>query len=106
MSDETQTSTEPKQTPDEIREDIERTRAQLAETVDELSERLNVKHQAQLKADAAKTAATQKIGVAKQTASDKVAAAKPYQSQIISAAAGIGALVTLFLVVRRVRNRR
>lgn len=106
MSDKTQAPAERTPTPDEIRDDIERTRAKLAETVDELSERLNVKHQAQLKADAAKTAATEKLGVAKQTASDKVAAAKPYQSQIVSVAAGIGALVALLLVVRRVRNRR
>ena len=106
MSDESQTQPETKQTPDEIREDIERTRAALAETVDELTDRLNVKHQAQVKADAAKAAATEKIDVAKQAASDKVAAAKPYQSQIIFVAAGVGALVTLLLVLRRVRHRR
>lgn len=106
MSDEAQTTTQPKQTPDEIRDEIERTRAELAGTVDELTERLNVKHQAQLKADAAKAAATEKLEVAKHTASDTVAAAKPYQTQIISAAAGLGALVTLLLVLRRVRHRR
>lgn len=106
MSDETQTQAETKQTPDEIRDEIERTRAELAETVDELTERLNVKHQAQVKADAAKAAAAEKIEVAKQTAGDTVAAAKPYQTQILSVAAGVGALVTLLLVLRRVRNRR
>lgn len=105
MSDETQRQAEPKQTPEALREDIERTRAQLAETVDELTERLNVKHQAQLKADAAKAVATEKIEVAKHTASDTITAAKPYQKQIVSAAA-VGAAATLLLVVRRVRNRR
>ena len=106
MSDKTQAQTEPKQSPDAIREDIERTRAKLAETVDELSERLNVKHQAQLKADAAKTAAAERLTAAKHTASDTVAAAKPHQGKIVSAAAGVGAAVALFLVLRRIRNRR
>jgi uncharacterized Zn finger protein (UPF0148 family) len=106
MSDETQTQAEPKQSPDAIREDIERTRAQLAETVDALNERLNVKHQAHLKADAAKAAAAEKLEVAKHTASDSVAAAKQYQKQIVSVAAGVAAIASLLLVLRRARNRR
>jgi hypothetical protein len=106
MSDEAQAQTETKQTPDEIREDIERTRAELADTVDELTERLNVKHQAQRKADAAKVAAAERLEVARHTAGDTVAAAKPYQMQIICAAAGLGALIVLLVGLRRVRNRR
>jgi hypothetical protein len=106
LETQTQTQTEAKQSPDEIRAEIERTRAALAETVDELSERLNVKHQAQIKADAAKAAASEKVDVAKQAASNTVAVAQPYQKQIISVAAAVGALVTLVLMLRRSRNRR
>ncbi len=105
MSDEIHAQVDTQQSPDDIREEIERTRAELAETVDELTERLNVKPQAQIRTDAAKAAVTEKLEVAKHAAGDTVAAAKPYQTQIVSVAAGVGALVTLLLVLRKVRSR-
>ncbi len=69
---------------DQLREEIERTRADLADTVDALSAKLDVKAQAQRRAVALK---------------DK---AEPYRVQI---AAGAGALVVVFVAVK-LRGRR
>jgi Protein of unknown function (DUF3618) len=69
---------------DQLREEIERTRADLADTVDALSAKLDVKAQAQRRAVALK---------------DK---AEPYRVQL---AAGAGALGVLFVALK-LRGRR
>jgi hypothetical protein len=65
-------------TPDEIRDDIAKHRAELAETVDALSDKLNVKAQAQKKV-------------------------KPHQTQLV---AGGGAALSLLLVLRIRKSRK
>jgi Protein of unknown function (DUF3618) len=69
---------------DQLREEIEQTRADLARTVDALSAKLDVKAQAQHRAAELK------------------AKAEPYRVQL---AAGAGALVVVFVALK-VRGRR
>ena len=52
----------PAQDPDAIREDIERTRADLADTVDALHAKVDVKHRAEVKAHELKDRATTSTG--------------------------------------------
>jgi Protein of unknown function (DUF3618) len=52
----------PTSDPDAIREDIERTRADLADTVDALQAKVDVKHRAQVKAHELKDRATTSTG--------------------------------------------
>lgn len=54
--------------PNEIERDIERTREQLGHTVEELTDRLDVKKQAQQRVDEAKHEAQQRLEYAKQNA--------------------------------------
>lgn len=68
---------------DQIREEIESTRAELAQTVDALSAKLDVKAQAKHRVD------------------ELSARTKPYRVQI---AAGVAAVAVL-VVVRKVRHR-
>jgi hypothetical protein len=84
------TDTTPK-SPDEIRDEIERTRADLAQTVDSLSAKLDVKAQAKQRVDDLRVTVTEK---AKQ--------AQPYRTQILGATAGLAVL----LVAVRLRRRR
>ena len=72
------------QTPDEIRREIERTRRELGDTVDALSQKANVKEQARLKKDEAQ---------------EKVA------SNPTPIVAAIGGLVALVVLVRLIRRR-
>lgn len=78
-----------------MRADIAATRAELQDTVDALSEKLDVKAQAGKKIEAAKAKAPEPV----QQAVDTVA---PYRTQL---ALGAAAAVLVLLVVRRVRNR-
>jgi hypothetical protein len=61
------------QTPDEIEAEIEVQREQLAETIDALSAKLDVKSQAQAQVAEAKQTAQSKVAGVKQTAQSKVA---------------------------------
>ena len=72
------------QTPDEIRREIERTRRELGDTVDALSQKANVKEQARLKKDEVQ---------------EKVA------SNPTPIVAAIGGLVALVVLVRLIRRR-
>ena len=72
------------QTPDEIRREIERTRRELGDTVDALSQKANLKEQARLKKDEAQ---------------EKVA------SNPTPILAAIGGLVALVVLVRLIRRR-
>ena len=106
--------------PDAIRADIERTRAELAETVDALSAKLDVRAQASDKADAAKAKAGELAGQAKAAAPEPVQHAmdavgakaaplahqvnvstEPHRGKII---AGVGAAFVVFVVLRRRRR--
>ena len=92
---------------DEIRADIEEARAELADTVDRLTEKLDVKAQAGRKADQAKQAVAERAHHLKQSAPAPVADAAdtlaPYRKQI---ALGAAASFVAFIVVRRIRRRR
>ena len=72
------------QTPDEIRREIERTRRELGDTVDALSQKANVKEQARLKKDEAQ---------------EKVA------SNPTPIVVAIGGLVALLVLLRLIRKR-
>lgn len=109
--------------PDAIRTDIERTRAELADTVDALAAKADVKAQASHKVEAAKDAAKDKVSSA--AASAKAATPEPVQQALGTVAekagpaahrvdevtaphrgkilAGVGVAVLVFVVVRRRR---
>jgi hypothetical protein len=112
MSDETTTGA------DEIREEIDRTRADLAQTVDALHDKLDVKARAKTKAHdvsaSVSTTATKLMQQAPppvQAALDRSASAiapaaakaQPYRSQI---ALGAGGAVVVLLIIRRIRRSR
>ena len=107
---------------DEIRADIEQTRNELAETVDQVIDKLNPKTQVSDKAHAVRDAAAARATQAKEAAPPPVQhvldsigqrtapvakqvndATAPHRSKI---AAGVAAAVVALLVVRRVRSRR
>ncbi len=79
--------------PDEIRAEIDQTRADLGAAVDQLADRLNVKAQAGAKLDDLKSSAT--------NAASRIKAAAPQQRNKIIAAAAGAVLVVIGLVVRR-----
>jgi Protein of unknown function (DUF3618) len=107
--------------PDAIRADIERTRSELSDTVNQLSEKLNPKTQATDKVAAAKQAVAERAAKAKaaappqvQHAMDQVSAkaapvarqvsqqAEPYRSKII----GGGVAAAFLLLVLRRRKKK
>ncbi len=91
MTDET-----PATTADEVRAEIDQTRTDLAQTVDALQDKLDVKAQAKTKVQEALDKSAAALGPAAEKA-------KPYRSQI-----GAGAAAFLFLVMlvrRRKRSR-
>ena len=105
--------TETPQTADEIRAEIEQTRAELGSTVDALTAKLDVKAQAHDRVDAAKASVVAQASRAKQAApapiqnamdsagsaaAPLVDRARPYSKQIL---AGAGALLALVVVLRR-----
>lgn len=106
--------------PDAIRSDIEQARADLADTVDKLSDKMNVKSQASDKVAAAKTKIADSAARAKSSAPPQVQQAldkagekaapiahqigektEPHRSKIIAGA--VGAFVLLW-IVRRARR--
>jgi Protein of unknown function (DUF3618) len=81
---------------EQLRREIERTRAELGATVEALSHKADVKAQAREKAELAKAQAREKAELAKSQAREKPA---------VPIAAGIGvALVALLLIRRRRRS--
>jgi hypothetical protein len=64
------------QTPDQIEAEIELQREQLAETIDALSAKLDVKSQAQARVEEAKRTAQSKVAQVKQTAQSTVGSAQ------------------------------
>jgi hypothetical protein len=87
----------PEQQQDELRREIERTRAELGATVEALSQKADVKQQARDKVEQAKASA--------QTKAHDLQQKMPEQARerpIVPVAAGIGAaLVALWLIRRR-----
>jgi hypothetical protein len=75
------------QTPDQIEAEIEVQRAQLAETIDALSAKLDVKSQAQAKVEGAKQTAQAKVAQVKQVAQSKAGSA---QTKLGSASGSVG----------------
>ena len=75
------------QTPDEIEAEIEVQREQLAETIDALSAKLDVKSQAQAKVEEAKHTAQAKVAQVKQVAQSKAGSA---QTKLGSASGSVG----------------
>jgi len=75
------------QTPDQIEAEIEVQREQLAETIDALSAKLDVKSQAQAKVDEAKHTAQAKVAQVKQVAQTTVGSA---QAKVGSASGTVG----------------
>jgi Protein of unknown function (DUF3618) len=81
---------------EQLRRDIERTRAELGATVEALSHKADVKAQARAKAEQAKTQAREKAELARSQAQQRPA---------VPLAAGIGvAIVALWLIRRRRRS--
>ncbi len=78
--------------PEQLRAEIEHTRADLAETVDALSAKLDVKAQA-----------AHKVGEVKAAVVNAATKAKPYRRQLVGAASG---LLVAFLGMRTWRRRR
>lgn len=100
-------------TPDELREEIEQTRTEMADTVDALSGKLDVKTQAKQKLDGVRSTISVKANSARQsvpapvqnamgkagTAAAPLAdKARPYAKQI---AGGVVGLLVLLRVIRR-----
>lgn len=79
---------------DEVRADIAATRAELQDTVDALTDKLDVKKQAGKKVDEVKAKAPEPVQQAVETVS-------PYGKQI---ALGTAAAVLVLLLVRRLRR--
>jgi Protein of unknown function (DUF3618) len=80
---------------EQLRRDIERTRAELGATVEALSQKADVKAQARAKAEQAKTQARQKAELARSQAQQKPA---------VPLAAGIGVAIVALWLIRRRRN--
>jgi hypothetical protein len=81
---------------EQLRRDIERTRAELGATVEALSHKADVKAQARAKAEQAKVQAREKAELARSQAQQKPA---------VPLAVGIGVAIVALWVIRRRRNR-
>lgn len=79
-----------------LREDVERTREQLADTVDELAAKLDVKSRA-------KESAHEFTQSAKESVVDPEGRPRP---EVLALAGGVTALVLAFLVLRSLRRGR
>jgi hypothetical protein len=80
---------------EQLRRDIERTRAELGATVEALSHKADVKAHARAKAEQAKTQAREKAELARSQAQEKPA---------VPLAAGIGVAIVALWLIRRRRN--
>ena len=92
---------------EQLRRDIERTRAELGATVEALSHKADVKAQARAKAEQAKVQARSKAEHAKAQGREKaeLARSQAQQNPAVPLAAGIGvAIVALWLIRRRRRS--
>jgi ElaB/YqjD/DUF883 family membrane-anchored ribosome-binding protein len=92
---------------EQLRRDIERTRAELGATVEALSHKADVKAQARAKAEQAKVQAREKAEQAKVQAREKaeLARSQAQQKPAVPLAVGIGVAIVALWVIRRRRNR-
>jgi ElaB/YqjD/DUF883 family membrane-anchored ribosome-binding protein len=89
---------------EQLRREIERTRAELGATVEALSHKADVKAQARAKAEQAKVQAREKAELARNQAREKaeLARSQARQKPAVPLAIGIGAgIVALWLIRRR-----
>ena len=102
---------------EEIEADIAATRERLAESVDALADKANVKARAQEKAEQTKEQAKEKLGEAKEQAQEKLGEAKTKGQDLLSQARqasrpvqlaiiSVPIAVIVLLIVRAVRGRR
>ena len=92
---------------EQLRRDIERTRAELGATVEALSHKADLKAQARAKAEQARVQARSKAEHAKAQGREKaeLARSQAQQNPAVPLAAGIGvAIVALWLIRRRRRS--
>ena len=90
---------------DEIEADIAATRERLAESVDALADKVNVKARAQEKADQTKAQAKEKLGQAKSSGQDLIGRARQASRPIQLAIVSVPVLIVL-LIVKSIRWRR
>ena len=81
---------------EELRREIERTRAELGATVEALSHKTDLKAQARAKAEQAKVQAREKAELARSQAQQRPA---------VPLAVGIAVAIVALWVIRRMRNR-
>jgi Protein of unknown function (DUF3618) len=80
---------------EQLRREIERTRAELGATVEALSQKTDVKAHARAKAEQAKTQAREKAELAKSQAQEK---------PVVPIAAGVGVAIGALLLILRKRR--
>ena len=87
-------------TPEEIQEDIEQQRAQLAQTVDQLGHKLDVKAQGKAKVEDVKAQTQAKLAEAKELSTTDEGKPRP---EVLGAAAAVVAGVVIIIWLRRRR---
>jgi Protein of unknown function (DUF3618) len=91
---------------EEIEADIAATRERLAESVDALADKVNVKARAQEKAEQTKEQAKEKLGEAKTKGQDLLGQAREASPPVQLALIAVPIAVIVLLIVRAVRGRR
>jgi len=87
-------------TPEEIQEDIEQQREQLAQTVDQLGHKLDVKAQSKAKVEDVKVQTQAKLAEAKELSTTDDGKPRP---EVLGAAAAVLAAVAMIIWLRRRR---
>jgi hypothetical protein len=90
---------------DEIEADIAATRERLAESVDALADKVNVKARAQEKADQTKDQAKEKLGQAKSKGQELIGRARHASRPVQLAIVSVPVLIVL-LIVKSIRGHR
>ena len=91
---------------EEIEADIAATRERLAESVDALADKVNVKARAQEKAEQTKEQAKEKLGEAKTKGQDLISQARQASRPVQLAIVSVPVAVIVLLIVKAVRGRR
>ena len=91
---------------EEIEADIAATRERLAESVDALADKVNVKARAQEKVEETKERAKEKLGEAKTKGQDLLSQAREASRPVQLAIVSVPIAVIVLLIVKAVRGRR